>query len=72
MQNHIGFLFAMNALRQSAKWLQNKLRANRSLSLIALGVTILILVGCNTFGGLGKDIEYVGDSMADTADSTKD
>ena len=38
----------------------------------ALSTSLMVLSGCNTFGGAGKDIESVGDAIADTNEDTSD
>lgn len=39
--------------------------------LCALAVTTLILTGCNTIAGAGRDIEEAGDAIEDTAESNR-
>lgn len=38
----------------------------------ALIIMSLPLSACNTFGGVGKDIEAAGDAIADTNEGTED
>ena len=35
----------------------------RKLLLLALGVWVVVLTGCNTMQGLGRDIETLGDRI---------
>lgn len=37
------------------------------LTFLSAGAGILALVACNTTAGLGKDIEYLGESMQEAA-----
>jgi predicted small secreted protein len=39
--------------------------------LVALGLVVLALVGCNTIQGAGKDIEKGGEAVQDAAQSVK-
>lgn len=47
-------------------------RTGRDLAAVLLGLLFLTLVGCNTFGGFGKDVESAGDAIADTNEGTED
>lgn len=40
-------------------------------AIFTLAIASLIISGCNTISGIGRDIESVGDTVADTADSAK-
>tara|TARA_R110002095_G_scaffold66519_1_gene56467 strand:+ start:1418 stop:1603 length:186 start_codon:yes stop_codon:yes gene_type:complete len=42
------------------------------LCLSALAGSSVALSACNTVEGVGRDVESVGDSVADTADDAKD
>jgi entericidin B len=42
------------------------------LSLLAVGLLVLAVNGCNTMSGMGKDVEAAGSAMHNTADDTKD
>lgn len=35
-------------------------------------VTLFMLTACNTFQGIGKDIEATGEAISGTAEKTKD
>jgi len=55
----------------------NHTESNRKPLWMVLGVTALAGLGvtlsaCNTVEGVGRDVESVGDSVADTADDAKD
>lgn len=38
----------------------------------ALLAALLLLSGCNTVSGFGRDVESAGESISDTADDVKD
>ncbi len=42
------------------------------MGLVALITTILFVTGCNTFQGMGKDIESAGKAIQRTVDKTKE
>lgn len=35
-------------------------------------VTVVVLTGCNTFKGLGKDVSRAGDKVTNTAERTQE
>jgi len=35
----------------------------RKLSMLALGVWVVVLTGCNTMQGLGRDVEAAGEAI---------
>ena len=41
------------------------------VSLLALGVTVIGPVGCNTTAGFGQDLEAAGDAIQNKADTEK-
>lgn len=43
----------------------------RNLVLAALAGVTLMLAGCNTISGFGRDVEAAGDAVSDTAEETK-
>jgi predicted small secreted protein len=47
----------------------NVLRVNRLALLVALS---LVLVGCNTIEGAGRDIEVAGEAVQETARDARD
>ena len=44
------------------------MRKITAVAMLALG---LLLVGCNTMSGFGKDVSKVGDKIEDSADKRK-
>jgi len=58
------------SLRKGGKSAMNRFKGIVSV-LIAL-VFCISLIGCNTFKGMGKDIEGAGESIQKAADKTKD
>jgi len=43
-----------------------------TLAIIAITICTVLMVGCNTFKGLGKDIEGAGQTIQKGADKTKE
>jgi predicted small secreted protein len=46
------------------------MKPNRVLPLLALAM--LLLAGCNTIAGVGKDVQKAGEAVHDTAERCKD
>lgn len=44
----------------------------RKIILVAIMAAVIALTGCNTFKGMGKDIEGAGKAIGKAADKTKD
>ena len=44
---------------------------SRNLLLAALAGLVLLVAGCNTISGMGRDLEAAGDAVTDTAEDTK-
>ena len=42
------------------------------LGLVAVGLLMLSLNGCNTMSGMGEDVEAAGSAMHDTAEDAED
>ncbi len=40
--------------------------------LVAAGLLVLALNGCNTMSGMGEDVEAAGGAMSDTAEETEE
>jgi entericidin B len=43
----------------------------RNLIVLAAAAAALLVAGCNTFAGIGKDLEAAGTAVTSTADDTK-
>jgi predicted small secreted protein len=46
-------------------------RASLSMVLIG-GAALVVLTGCNTVEGVGRDLERAGDAIQDEAEDTRD
>ena len=60
------------ATRTQSARCSSERRGSVAVLATALLIALPLLSGCNTFGGVGKDIESAGDAIADTNESTKD
>lgn len=64
-----GFTHAMKSEPDTAgtrRWLYG------AIIVATISIALIVLSGCNTFGGAGKDIENAGDAIADTNEGTAD
>ncbi|HCJ8468581.1 TPA: entericidin A/B family lipoprotein [Escherichia coli] len=43
----------------------------KKIMALTVGMCFLVLTGCNTFSGVGKDVSAGGDALTHTADKTK-